>query len=190
MEQIAECWKMERKRWAFSEENLFRHTENTPADVLKNWCLPLFCLQCHLHPQKLAGDELRLGNSNPQWFWEISGWQLRFLKLNEGNFKSDVSKVWTLTTLNTTDLFRLNVKGKNTAIGLLLSKQTTLPVIYTYCYKAPQGHEVKIKYWCGNRSELEWISKLCAWINKQCAQGFAHLAFRIIIKWQFLDKKC
>lgn len=57
MEQIAKCWKMERKRWAFSEENLFCHTENTPADVLKNWCLPLFCFQCHLHPQKLAGDE-------------------------------------------------------------------------------------------------------------------------------------
>lgn len=101
MEKIAVCWKRREK-----DELLVKKT--FPKSEQKRRCskkklMPLFCFQCHLHPQKLTRDEL-LPVSSRQGLWEISGWQLRFQKLNVGNLKFVVSKVWTQTTLQHTFL--------------------------------------------------------------------------------------
>ena len=95
--------KGEKTGWAFSEGNLFSPAQNRCPR--KNWCL-YSAFSVILAHKKLAGDELFLWSSSPQWFWEISRWQLRLLQLDVGNLEFDVSKIWTPTAPNTTDLFK------------------------------------------------------------------------------------
>lgn len=113
-------------RRAFSEQNLSYLTDPKMSQKSRKCCL--FCFECHLHLQKLVGDELHLGNSS---LWKTCRTGVDVLTAERQKLKS----------LDNADLYGSNMTEHGAASTVFTFQTDHFP----WCVHASQHARYKVK---------------------------------------------